>query len=146
SGEKVSYYRAQAVTTVVLHDLDVVGELMLRVADFDQTTVDGPWWSVRPGSPVYRDARRAAIDEAIARAREYAAAPGARIIGLIELTDVGMSTPQAVPLAMRFAARDGAGYGGMPELDLDPQRQQITAHIEARFAISDPTALANPVD
>lgn len=145
SGEKVSFYRGQAVTTVVLHDLDVVGELMLRVADFDQTTVDGPWWSLRPGSPAHRDARRAAIDEAISRAREYAAALGARITGLVDLTDVGMSMVHAVPMAMRMA-HDGASYAGVPELNLDPQRQQVTAQIEARFTISDPTVLADPVD
>jgi hypothetical protein len=51
----------------------------------------------------------------------------------------------AVPIAMRMA-RDGASYCGSPQLDLDPQRQQITAQIEARFTITAPPALADPVD
>jgi hypothetical protein len=33
-----------------------------------------------------------------------------------------------------------------PEIDLDPQLQTVHSVVEARFAISDPTALAEPVD
>jgi uncharacterized protein YggE len=145
SGEKVSSYHGRATTTVVVRDLDMVGEVMLRVADLDQSMVDGPWWSVRPASPAFKDVRRAAIDEAIARGREYAEALNARIVGLVELTDVGMIAPHAVALG-HFRSREGASYAGQPELDLDPQRQQITAQIEARFTISFPGALADPED
>ncbi len=142
--EKVTAYLGQATTTVVVSDLDVVGEMMLRVADQDQVAVNGPYWSVRPGSPVYREVRQLAITEAIARAREYAQALGAHVTGLIELTDNGMSG--GMPMrGIRFAASMRAD-AAMPELDLDPQLQQIQAQVEARFSISEPTALAEPLD
>jgi hypothetical protein len=47
-------------------------------------------------------------------------------------------------MVARFAMAGGAAE--QPELNLDPQLQQITAEIEARFTISDPTVLAAPLD
>ncbi len=145
SGEKISAYVGNATTTVTVTDLDVVGEMMLRVADADQVAVNGPFWSVRPGSPVYREARHAAIAEAVTRAQEYAEALGARVIGLVEISDAGMSGGsgmRVVPLSWRAASAPA----GQPELDLDPQRQQIQATVEGRFLISEPTILNQPVD
>jgi uncharacterized protein YggE len=140
SGEKVSAYSGSVTTTVTVSDFAVLGELMLSLADQDQTSIAGPWWSLRPGSPVYRDARRAAIADAIERGREYADALGARITGLVELTDAGMSGPPAP--RMQFAAyRSSMDAGGPPTIDLDPQRQTVSATVEARFEISPPAAL-----
>ena len=142
-GERVAAYVGTANTSITITDLDVVGEMMLRLADLDQIAVNGPFWALRPGSPVYREARNAAVAEAIERAREYAAALGAHITALVELTDNGMCGG-AVPLA--FASRKMMDLAGPPEMDLDPQRQTIQANVEARFEISDPTVLAEPLD
>lgn len=142
SGERVSAYAGSISTTVTMTDFALLGELMLRLADADQTSVYGPRWSLRPTSPVHRDARRAAVAEAIGRAREYAEALGAQVIRLVELADVELSRGQAEyarPMRMTLA---GATRGaGEPQLNLDPQRQTITAQVEARFTISEPTAL-----
>ena len=62
---------------------------MLRLADQDQVEVAGPWWSLRPDSPAHREARHAAIADALLRAREYAEALGARVTALLELADAG---------------------------------------------------------
>lgn len=145
--ERVIAYVGYATTRIVVKDLDVVGELMLRMADQEQIQVDGPFWSLRPGSPVFRDVRQAAITDALTRAREYAEALGARVTGLIELTDSGMSG--GVPIrrmhhAMAVSAK--AAGEALPELDLDPAMQQISAQVEARFAISAPTLATEPVD
>jgi hypothetical protein len=129
---------------VTVTDLDTVGEMMLRIADADQVTVSGPYWSVRPGSPVYRDARHAAIADVVTRAKEYAEALGARLTGLVELTDVGMAQPSGRPMFARASFATGAPQ--QPELDLDPALQQVTAEIEGRFTISEPTILADPLD
>jgi uncharacterized protein YggE len=72
-----------------------------------------------------------------------AVALGADIVGLVELSDAGLSRGPEPRTAMRSMA---AGLTGPPHLDLDPQRQQIHASIEARFTISQPTVLAAPLD
>jgi uncharacterized protein YggE len=136
SGERVVAYHGSVTTTVTVTDFAVLGELMLRLADQDQVAVAGPWWSLRPDSPVHREARQAAIAEALQRAREYAEALGARVTALLELSDTGLA---AQPMTFRAAGFAGAAVAGAaPEIDLDPQQQTVQAAVEARFAISEP--------
>lgn len=135
SGDRVTGYVASVSTTVTVTDFGVLGELMLRLADEDDTGVAGPWWELRPDSPVHREARRAAVAEAITRAREYAAALGAELTALRELSDVGAEGHRMM------LAGAGAGYrggGGVPDLDLDPEQQTVRAEVVARFSISPP--------
>lgn len=141
SGERIVAYHGNVRTVVTVADFAVLGELMLRLAGEEQTTVDGPWWALRRGSPAHREARRAAIADALERAREYADALGARVTGLVELTDAGLgSQPVVRDGGMRMMAfKAGAAQVEAPSLDLEPQRQPVHATIEARLRISDPT-------
>ncbi|WP_229400712.1 SIMPL domain-containing protein [Micromonospora okii] len=138
SGERVVAWHGTVTTTVTVTDFTALGELMLRLADQDQVEVAGPWWSLRPDSPAYRQARHAAIGDALARAREYAEALGARVTALLELADTGM-TPQPMMAQAMFKGGGGGGpEGAPPELDLDPQPQSVHAAVEARFTITAP--------
>jgi uncharacterized protein YggE len=101
--------------------------------------VSGPWWALRPGSPAHREARQAAIADALERAREYAAALGARIVRLIELADSGLNAQPVTRGGFRAMALKRGGAGEVPQIDLEPQRQNVSASVEARFAISEPT-------
>ncbi|NJP32323.1 SIMPL domain-containing protein [Micromonospora thermarum] len=134
SGERVVAYHGSVSTTVTVGDFTALGELMLRLADQDQVEVAGPWWSLRPDSPVYREARHAAIADALLRAREYAEALGARVVALLELADADTDRP----MFAQVAYRGGGESGGPPELDLDPQPQAVQAAVHARFTISEP--------
>jgi uncharacterized protein len=138
SGERVTAYYGTVSTQVTVTDFTVLGELLLAVADQDQTTVYGPWWSLRPDSPVYAEARRAAIGDALTRGREYAEAVGARVVRLLELADTGLSGGAAPMERMAFAAQTRSVGGAPPALDIEPQRQRVHASVEARFAISEP--------
>lgn len=136
--ERITAYHGSVSTTVTVTDFTVLGELMLRLAEQEQTSVAGPWWALRPGSPVHSEARRAAITDAVQRAREYAEALGARVTSLVELADLGM-THQPVTMMRAGYAVDAESAGGPPRLDLDPQPQTVHAGVEARFTISEPT-------
>ena len=132
SGERVAAYHAQVGTTVTVTDFTLLGELMLRLADQEQTEISGPWWSLRPDSPAGTEVRQAAVRDAVERGREYAAAVGARVTALLELADSGGAD---APLMMTRAA---FAMGDAPELELDPQPQTVRAIVRARFAISEP--------
>ncbi|MFF4877941.1 SIMPL domain-containing protein [Micromonospora sp. NPDC000668] len=134
SGERVVAWHGSVTTTVTVTDFTALGELMLRLADQDQVEVAGPWWELRPDSPAHREARHAAITDALQRAREYAEALGAQVTSLIELADAGAADR---PMFARAAFDVGSG-GGPPELELDPQPQTVQAAVQARFTISDP--------
>ncbi|MEV0563334.1 SIMPL domain-containing protein [Dactylosporangium sp. NPDC050588] len=143
-GERVTAYSGSVSTTVVVKDFAALGEMLLTVANQDQTHVHGPMWSLRPDSPVFKEVRRDAVADAIVRGKEYADALGAQVVDLLELSDPGLS--RGSESFAQFQAYDAgamkrASYGGPAPLELDPQRQRVRAEVEARFTITAPTVL-----
>ncbi|MCX3062095.1 SIMPL domain-containing protein [Streptomyces beihaiensis] len=144
-GERIRTYHGRVHITAELNDFTALGELATRLADLELTRVDGPWWSLRRTSPVHADARRQAVHEAVQRAREYADALGTTLDALVELADTAADdhtwTHAPTPRAMFGAAAPG---GAAPDdtpsaLDLEPQRQQVRAQVNARFTLHPPT-------
>ncbi len=145
--ERVTGYVGQASARVTVRDLSVLGELVARLAELELVTVAGPWWSLRPDSPVHREARVAAAQDATRRAGEYATAFGGRLGELIEAADTGLLTSQgwraqAGAPAPRPMFSAGMMRGGPvdepPSLDLEPVRQSVTAQVDARFTMMPP--------
>ncbi|MEI5099980.1 SIMPL domain-containing protein [Streptomyces sp. PmtG] len=141
-GERVRTYHGRVHITAELTDFTALGELTTRVADLDLTSIDGPWWSLRPTSPAHRTARQHAVKEAVQRAREYAEALGTTLAALVELADIGAENsppPYPYPAAPGMAR---SAYGGAteaaPPLDLEPQRQTVYAQVNARFTMNPP--------
>ncbi|WP_405800041.1 SIMPL domain-containing protein [Streptomyces sp. NBC_01506] len=141
-GERIRAYHGRVNINAELADFTALGELTTRFADLELTTVDGPWWALRPDSPAHGEARRQAVREAVQRAREYAGALGASLAALVELADIGAEN--ATPYAAR-TPRYAMSYGGAPEaaaaapaLDLEPQRQTVYAQVNARFTMTPP--------
>lgn len=142
-GERVSAYVGSVTTTVTVTDFSVLGELVLRLGNLDQTSLSGPWWQLRPGSRAGADVRREAIDDALQRAREYAGAVGARVDRLLEILDEGTGGGGG---PMMRAAKGAAfelmsGDGPELELEVEPQLQTVHAAVVVRVAITEPTAL-----
>src|SRR5215475_6487641 len=109
--ERVRSYLGRASAQVVIVDFTVLGELMARLADGELVTVAGPWWSLRPDSPVYRQARIAAAQDATRRAGEYAEAFGGTLGALIEAADTGLLTGHAQQRGQFRAAASRAAGG-----------------------------------
>ncbi|MFJ4875917.1 SIMPL domain-containing protein [Streptomyces sp. NPDC088745] len=139
--ENIRAYHGRVHLTAELADFTALGELTTRLSDLELTRVDGPWWKLRPTSPAYAQARTQAVHEAVARARAYAEALGTHLVALLELADDGSENS---PMDMTI------GYGGgpmmrgaaapesAPALDLEPQRQTVHAHVNARFTMAPP--------
>jgi uncharacterized protein YggE len=139
-GERLRTYSGRVHLTATVSDFTALGELTTRLADLELTSVDGPWWALRPDSAVYRRARQRAVREAVTRAREYAEALGAELFALVELADEGAEGDQPyafrAPGAMTFAQSEMAE--DVRALDLEPQRQVVTARVNARFIMTRP--------
>ena len=137
-GERIAAYTGSVTTTVTVTDFTVLGELLLGLADQEQTSLAGPWWQLRPGSRAGAEVRRAAVTDALGRAREYADAVGARVDRLVEIADE--IAGGGVQPMMRMAS-----FGGAPEADLalqvDPQQQTVQASVLVRVTITEPTVL-----
>ncbi|WP_194910669.1 SIMPL domain-containing protein [Catenulispora rubra] len=143
--DKTGPYQGTVRIRLVVKDFAVLGEMITRIADGEGRAIDGPYWTLRRDSEVYRKARTEAVGEAVRRAREYADALGSQLTALLELADTGLSTagspaPQARMYAM---ATRGGGIvdDGPPALDLEPTRQSVYAAVEARFSATQPGEL-----
>lgn len=148
--EKVRRYVGRTTTTLVVNDFTVLSDLIAGAGSIDLASVAGPFWRLRENSPVYREARLAAAVDALTRARDYAAAFGAELVGLVEIADVGMSQPQhgwEAQAQPRFLAARGMAADDGPAFDLQPASQQVVGQVEARFTLTQPDlAHAVPAD
>ncbi|WP_060944721.1 SIMPL domain-containing protein [Streptomyces hygroscopicus] len=140
--ERVRAHHGRVHLTVTLADFTVLGELTTRLADLELTRVDGPRWGLRPDSPAHGRARQQAVREAVRRAREYAGALGARLVALTELADLEADQGPLQPVAVASPRGRSAYRGPEPDavaaLDLEPQRQTVYAHVNARFTMTPP--------
>ncbi len=140
----VAGYLGLVRQTIAVTGFDRIGELMSQLAGQEQTDVGGPWWELRPASPVYRQARAAAAGDAVRRARDYARALGSELVGLVELADARLLSDGAAQgeHVTRFTARlPQRTRVAAPEeftFDLAPMKQTVRATVEARFRISQP--------
>jgi uncharacterized protein len=167
--DRESGYLGSVHHAVTVTGFDRLGELMAALADQELTEVGGPWWELRPGSPVYRDVRVAAAKDAVRRARDYAGALGSELDGLVELADArlaevrgqpepgtGFATrlPQRIPVGQSQRTSSGESSrmpsGESPRtpplqlfgFELAPATQTVRATVEARFTISEPDLAA----
>lgn len=107
--------------------------------------VNGVGWRADHDNPGWREVRRAAVQVAIAQARDYAEALGGRLDTLEHLADAGLlgsdhgrdhdmqASFGAAPLAM---GRRGASDSETEVPNLTPVPQRLTATVEARFRVS----------
>jgi len=137
--ERVTGYLAGVDLTATVVDFAVLGDLLLRLADRDMVSLRGPFWALRPESDAYRQARIEAVRDARRRAEEYAAAAGARLTGLVEIADTGLSHPEGVvPMAAgAFRATAGSAADEV-SFDVEPVPQTVHAAVEARFTATQP--------
>jgi uncharacterized protein YggE len=126
-----SAYVGSVETTVTVTDFGALDEMVPSLAAMDQVSIFGPWWQLRRGSAAGVEVRRAALADALGRARDYAEAVGARVDRLVEISD-DVAGPGGVPMAARMM-RESA-----PALELDPQLQTVQASVLVRVTITEP--------
>jgi uncharacterized protein YggE len=130
-GEPVASVR----TRLTLGRLDAVGDLVVALGRLDDVDVDGPAWRLRTDSAAVERARLEAVGDAVRRARQYAAAFGAELTALLEVSDTGMS---GGGVRVAGATASMARFESEPHLDLAPARQEVHGAVEVRFSMSEP--------
>ncbi len=141
--ERITAYVARGSVSVTVGDFTVLGDLVASLAGEEMVAVAGPWWSLRPDSPVRAQVRLHAARDALDRARQYAEAFGGRVTGLAEVADAGLLTDGEHPVRMRAMAargkREFAVAAQGTELEFEPARQTVRAQVEARFTMTSPS-------
>jgi hypothetical protein len=97
-------------------------------------------WSVDRDNAGWRQVRSGAIAAALEQARDYADAIGVTLISLDHLADVGLldgSSDHVYGGARELSSRGAVGFARFHRApSLDPEPQQLTAAVEARFSAS----------
>lgn len=138
---RVAGYRGSFTASVSVHDFEALSDLVFALASIPDSQLDGPWWSLRPDHPAYRAVRLDAIADARHRAADYAAAVGAEIAGLVEISDLDAAGDPGRRPMMRaaFAAEMAAEE---PSFEFEPARQTVTGQVTVRFTITEPTSVS----
>ena len=76
---------------VTVNRLDLAGELVVALGSARRRRRVRPDLAAAPDSPAYERARLDAVRDALHRARQYAAAFGAELTALVEVSDAGLS-------------------------------------------------------
>jgi uncharacterized protein len=130
---KITGYTGTFSTSLVVSDFDALSELILALSALPDSQVDGPWWSLKPDNPMYREVRLAAIAEARRRAEDHAAAFGATVSELVEVSDLdgGMGMPMARrAMAMESMDQSGASFS------FEPAPQTVYGNVTVRFTLA----------
>ncbi|BBH64685.1 hypothetical protein ACTI_13700 [Actinoplanes sp. OR16] len=127
-GRKKHEYFGNIETSVVVHDFSDLGVLLAALAGLDLTSVSGPWWQLKPGNRAGSDVRKKAVEDALDRARDYAAAVGATLERIVEIAD---EESGGMHRMMRADIAD-------PAFDLTPQVQTVSARVRLKVVITDP--------
>ena len=128
---KITGYQGTFSTQIVVADLESLSPLVLALTALPNSQVDGPWWSLRPDNPMYREARLAAIADARRRADDYAAAFGTTVADLVEVSDLNTGfggVREMRAFAMATGAEDAA-------FEFEPATQSVSGQVTVRFSL-----------
>ena len=133
-------HHALTTTRAKFRDFDELARWVERAAAHRGVQIDGIDWALTETTKerTIADVRRRAVEDAQAKAREYAAALGLSDVTCVALADPGMLGDQVHgggggPVGFARAASLKADAGG---LELTPEDIAISASVDARFVAS----------
>ncbi|MCG6903006.1 MAG: SIMPL domain-containing protein [Rhodobacter sp.] len=94
SRPRISGYQASNTVTVRVRDLEKLGGILDAVVQNGANTFQGLTFGLQDAGPVQDQARRAAVAEAMRKARLYAEAAGLTLGAVLELSESGSATPR----------------------------------------------------
>ena len=107
TGSVISGYMAMNMLSVRVRDLDKLGPVLDAVVTDGANTLNGIIFGLQDPKPVMAAARKAAVDDARARAGELAAAAGLSLGRIVSVTEGG-AYPAPQPMYRAASAKDGA--------------------------------------
>ncbi len=134
-GTKITGYRGSFSTQIVVHDLDALSALVFALTPLPNSQIDGPWWSLRRDNAAFRTVRLDAIADARRRADDYAAAFGASVADLVEVSDLDTGFPGGREMRTFAMAKDVADEAAF---EFEPATQTVSGQVTVRFAITTP--------
>ena len=114
-------------------DFEALSELIMGLSGLPDSQLDGPWWSLRRDNPLFREVRLAAIADARRRADDYAAAFGATVAELVEVSDLDGGFGGGRP--MRMSAKMEMADAADTTFAFEPEEQTVSGQVTVRFTV-----------
>jgi uncharacterized protein YggE len=86
-------YRASNTVTVTVHNLDKVGDILTKAVAAGSNQISGPIFSVLDPEKYLAEARKKAVENAIAKASAYANAAGLKLGSILSMVEEGAAAP-----------------------------------------------------
>jgi uncharacterized protein YggE len=126
-GREVTSYRVSNTVTVTIHNLDQAGTLLDQVVQAGANRINGISFRVSDLAALQEQARASAMQNAHAKATQFAQAVGATLGPALVITEnVGGQPP--VPLMTEVAGKGG----GVP---IEPGQQQTSVAVQVTYAL-----------
>ncbi len=120
---QVVTYRASNTVTVTVHNLDKVGDILTKAVAAGSNQISGPNFSVSDPEKYLAEARKKAVENAIAKASVYANAAGLKLGSILSMVEEGAAAPVYAPRSATFSAAAGA------PVPVEAGEESIQAHI-----------------
>ncbi|MGO9460829.1 MAG: SIMPL domain-containing protein [Rhodomicrobium sp.] len=120
---QVLTYRVSNTVIVTIHDIAKVGDILTEVVAAGSNQINGPTFSVSNPDKFLTEARKKAVEDALAKAGAYASAAGLKLGRVIEMTEAGGSAPSYALRAHEFTRSAAAA------VPIEAGQESLEAHI-----------------
>lgn len=96
-------YRVSNTVVAVIHDIAKTGDILSKVVEAGSNQIDGPVFSVSDPEKYLNEARKKAVENALAKAAAYAGAAGLKLGAILEMNETGGAAPLYPARAHSFA-------------------------------------------
>lgn len=130
--QRVVGYTVSQSVSVKVRDLSRVGTVLSRAGQLGANQVNGLTFTIDDPSDLQQQARKEAIDDARAKAKELADAMGVRLVKVVTFSE-SSGTPGPYPLAYSAFEDKVASAPVVP--DVQPGELDVVSHVSVTFEI-----------
>ena len=127
-------YNVSQTISVKIRDIDKAGEILAEIGSIGVTTVSGLNFTIDDEDELKRDARREAIDDARAKAKQLARDLGVKLIRVVSFSEGGGGP---IYRGFDFAVAESAVYGsgGLEAPEIPVGENKITSNVSITYEI-----------
>jgi uncharacterized protein YggE len=134
----VQGYEVWSQVTVTIRDLSIVGQVLDDAVGAGANEVGSISFFVDDTDAAASQARRAAIENARAKADEMAEAAGVLVVGVYSIEETSAPAPTSIEYDMAEAAPAAAGDAEVRSVPVSPGQTQITVQVRVVYEIDQP--------
>lgn len=130
--QRITGYQVTQAVRATLRDVDAAGEVIGKAAASggDSTIINGISFDLEDNEDLLKDARKRAVEDARAKAEEYAAASGRSLGDVVSISEASIEMPQPYRMDAAMAgAADAAS--GMP---ISPGTQTVRVDVSVVYS------------